>query len=105
MLGVSCGERGIKIHLAAIGINPDADNRARAVLAGWARDNTGANGGSNPRSPQAAELQKEINALSRALDTFDSKVLRTIWRFHPGRGALPVIEGHVGKPHRGRHPD
>ena len=34
-------ERGIKIHLAAIGINPDADNRARAVLVGWARDNTG----------------------------------------------------------------
>ena len=87
-------ERGIKIHLAAIGINPDADNRARAVLVGWARDNTDANGGSNGPSPHAAELQKEINELSRALDTFDSKVLRSIWRFHPGRGALPVIEGH-----------
>ena len=51
--------RGIKIHLAAIGINPDADNRARAVLAGWARDNTGANGGSNPRSPRRQSCRRK----------------------------------------------
>ena len=74
-------ERGITIHVAAIGINPDAENRARAVLAGWARDNTGANGGSNGPNHQAAELQKEINELSRALDTFDSKVLRRFGGF------------------------
>ena len=29
-------ERNIKIHVAAIGVNPDADKRARAVLDGWA---------------------------------------------------------------------
>ena len=74
-------ERGITIHVAAIGVNPDADNRARAVLAGWARDNTGANGGSNGPNPQAAELQKEVDELSRAFDTFDSKVLRRFGGF------------------------
>ena len=56
------------------------------------------------QNPHAAELQKEIDELSRALDTFDSKVLATIWRFHPGRSALPVIAGHGGKPNLGRHP-
>ena len=49
-------ERGITIHLAAIGINPDADNRARAVLAGWARDNTGTNGGSNGPKPPGGRV-------------------------------------------------
>ena len=31
-------KRGIKIHVAAIGVNPDADARAHNVLDGWARD-------------------------------------------------------------------
>ena len=52
-------ERGIKIHLTAIGINPDADNRARAVLAGWARDNTGANGGSNPEASRRQSCRRK----------------------------------------------
>ena len=73
--------RGIKIHLTAIGINPDADNRARAVLAGWARKDKSAHNGSG----QVAELQKELQELSRALDTFDSKVLRRFEGFtRPG---------------------
>ena len=91
-------ERGIKIHLTAIGINPDADNRARAVLAGWARDNTGANGGSNPRSPQATELQKEINALSRALDTFDSKVLARFGGFTRAGAHYRELKNMQAKP-------
>ena len=91
-------ERGIKIHLAAIGINPDADNRARAVLAGWAHDNTGANGGSNGRSPQAAELQKEIDALSRALDTFDSKVLRRFGGFTRAGARYRSLRGMAANP-------
>ena len=91
-------ERGIKIHLAAIGINPDADNRARAVLAGWAHDNTGANGGSNGRSPHAAELQKEINELSRALDTFDSKVLARFGGFTRAGARYRSVRGMLANP-------
>ena len=91
-------ERGIKIHVAAIGINPDADNRARAVLAGWARDNTGANGGSNGRSPHAAELQKEIDALSRALDTFDSKVLARFGGFTRAGARYRSLRGMLANP-------
>ena len=91
-------ERGIKIHLTAIGINPDADNRARAVLAGWARDNTGANGGSNGPSPQAAELQKEINELSRALDTFDSKVLARFGGFTRAGARYRSLRGMQANP-------
>ena len=91
-------ERGIKIHLTAIGINPDADNRARAVLAGWARDNTGANGGSNGPSPHAAELQKEINALSRALDTFDSNVLARFGGFTRAGARYRSLRGMLANP-------
>ena len=91
-------ERGIKIHLTAIGINPDADNRARAVLAGWAHDNTGANGGSNGPSPHAAELQKEINELSRALDTFDSKVLARFGGFTRAGARYRSLRGMVANP-------
>ena len=91
-------ERGIKIHLTAIGINPDADNRARAVLAGWARDNTGANGGSNGRNPQATELQKEINELSRALDTFDSKVLARFGGFTRAGAHYRELKNMQAKP-------
>ena len=59
MFGVSCGSRGITIHVAAIGINPDADNRARAVLAGWARDNAGANGGITAQIPRRQSCRRK----------------------------------------------
>ena len=91
-------ERGITIHVAAIGINPDADNRARAVLEGWARDNAGANGGNNGANPQAAELQKEVNALSRALDTFDSKVLRRYGGFTRAGARYRELKNMRAKP-------
>ena len=64
-------ERNIKMHVAAIGVNPDADKRARAVLEGWALEEKRVAIG----SPQEAALKKELGAISGALDTFDSKVL------------------------------
>ena len=64
-------ERNIKIHVAAIGVNPDADKRARAVLDGWAREEKRVAIG----SPQEAALKKELGEIFSALDTFDSKVL------------------------------
>ncbi len=62
-------KRGIKIHVAAIGVNPDADKRARSVLNGWARDREGVKAGSY----REEELQKELDAVSRGIDTFDSE--------------------------------
>ena len=70
-LWASMRERNIKIHVAAIGVNPDADKRARAVLEGWALEEKRVAIG----SPQEAALKKELGAISGALDTFDSKVL------------------------------
>ena len=64
-------ERNIKIHVAAIGVNPDADKRARAVLDGWALEEKRVAAG----SPQEAAFEKERDTISSALDTFDSKVL------------------------------
>ncbi len=64
-------ERGITIHVAAIGVNPAADTRGRAVLEGWAREETRVAAG----SPQEAAFEKELDEVSSALDTFDSKVL------------------------------
>ena len=62
--------RGIKIHVAAIGVKPDADKRARAVLDGWARDRDGIRAGDY----RQAELREELDALSRGIDTFDSQI-------------------------------
>ncbi len=90
--------RGITIHVAAIGINPDADNRARAVLEGWAREGTSGNGGSNGRSPRAAVLQKEVDELSRALDTFDSKVLRRYGGFTRAGARYRSLRGMLANP-------
>ena len=64
-------ERNIKVHVAAIGVNPDADKRARAVLEAWALEEKRIAIG----SPQEAAFEKELGAISSALDTFDSKVL------------------------------
>ena len=70
-LWASMRERNIKVHVAAIGVNPDADKRARAVLDGWAlEENRVAIG-----SPQEVALKKERDTISSALDTSDSKVL------------------------------
>ena len=63
--------RGITIHVAAIGVNPDADRRARTALEGWARDRKRVRAG----SPLEAELREERDRVSRALDTFDSRIL------------------------------
>ena len=62
--------RGITIHVAAIGVTPDADKRARAVLDGWARDRDGIRAGDY----REAELREELDALSRGIDTFDSRI-------------------------------
>ena len=64
-------KRNIRIHVAAIGVNPVADKRARAVLNGWAREGKRVQTG----SPYEAALKKELDELSKALDTFDSDVL------------------------------
>ena len=64
-------QRNIKIHVAAIGANPVADKRAGSVLDGWAREEKRVQTG----SPDEADLKKELDELSSALDTFDSNVL------------------------------
>ena len=64
-------EHGITIHVAAIGVNPPADTRARAVLERWAREEKRVQAG----SPQEAAFEKELDEVSGALDIFDSKVL------------------------------
>ena len=71
-------ERGIIIHVAAIGVNPDADRRARAVLEGWAREEKRVQAG----SPQEAAFEKELKEISRALDIFDSRVLTRFGGFN-----------------------
>ena len=62
--------RGITIHVTAIGVTPDADKRARAVLDGWVRDRDGIRAGDY----REAELREELDALSRGIDTFDSQI-------------------------------
>ena len=61
---------GITIHVAAIGVNPSADRRARTVLNRWAREQKRVQAG----SPREAELQKEMNVVSRALGNSNSRV-------------------------------
>ena len=57
-------KRGIQIHVAAIGVNPDADDRAHNVLDGWARDRKGIRGG----SWREEELREEYDAISRVIE-------------------------------------
>ena len=61
---------GITIPVAAIGVNAKADNRARTVLDGWARDRDGIRAGDY----REAKLREELDALSRGIDTFDSQI-------------------------------
>ena len=70
---------------------PTPTNAHAPYWNGWAREEKRVAIG----SPQEAALQKELDAISRALDTFDSKVLA---RFggHEGRAALPGVEGYSG---------
>ena len=61
---------GITIHVAAIGVNPVADRRARTVLNGWAMEQKRVQAG----SPREATLQKEMNAASGALGKNNPRV-------------------------------
>ena len=93
--------RGITIHVAAIGVTPDADKRARAVLDGWARDRDGVRAGDY----REAGLREELDALSRGIDTFDSQDLRALRGPAQHRAALARVEGHAGKTFALQHPD
>ena len=63
-------DRGITVHVAAVGVNPGADNRARAVLEGWARNRKTVRAG----SPREAELREELLRVCRALDISDFRI-------------------------------
>ena len=71
-------KRRIKIHVAAVGVNPNADDRARNVLNGWARDQEGIRGG----SWREEQLREEYAEVSRAIDHSDSKVVERYGSFH-----------------------
>ena len=91
-LWASMRERNIKIHVAAIGVNPDADKRARAVLEGWALEEKRVAIG----SPQEAALKKELGAISGAPRYLRFQGSRPLRRLHEGRAALPGVEGYSG---------
>ena len=57
-------KRGFKIHVAAVAVNPNADDRARNVLNGWAQDQKGIRGG----SWREADLREELAAVSSVVD-------------------------------------
>ena len=61
---------GMQVHVAAIALDSAAEDRARAVLNGWARDRTGIKAGSY----REAALREEFDAVSQGLDTFDSEI-------------------------------
>ena len=63
-------KHGMQVHVAAIALNSKAGNRARSVLNGWARDREGIKAGSD----REVELQKELDVVSRGIDTFNSEV-------------------------------
>ena len=71
-------KRGIQIHVAAVGVNPDADDRAHNVLDGWARDRKGIRAG----SWREEELREEFAEVSRAIDHPDPKTLERYGGFH-----------------------
>ena len=79
-------KRGIKIHVAAIGVNPDADTRARNVVNGWAQDREGVRAG----SWREAKLREEYDAVSRAVEHPDPKTLERYGGFH--RASLRYVE-------------
>ena len=63
-------KHGMQVHVAAIALHSKAGNRARSVLNGWARDREGIKAGSD----REAELQKELDVVSRGIDTFNSEI-------------------------------
>ena len=63
-------KHGMQVHVAAIALHSKAENRARSVLIGWARDREGIQAGSY----RETELQKERDTVSRGIDTFNSEV-------------------------------
>ena len=87
-------KRNIKIHVAAIGINPVADKRARAVLNGWASEGKRVQTG----SPYEADLKKELDELSSALDTFDSDVLARYGGFQKAGRRYRELKNILAKP-------
>ena len=58
-------KHGMQVHVAAIALHSKAENRARSVLNGWARDREGIKAGSY----REAELQKELDARSPGAST------------------------------------
>ena len=64
-------QRGFKIHVAGVGVNPDADDRAQNVLNGWAQDREGVRGG----SWREAKLREEFDEVSRAVRHGDSRII------------------------------
>ncbi len=70
----------------AIGVNRDADARARNVLNGWAQDREGIRAG----SWREAELREEFDDVSRAIDHGDSRILDRYGGFH--RTSLRHVE-------------
>ena len=86
--------RGVTIHVAAIGVNPDADTRARAVLKGWAREEKRVHAG----SPYEAAFEKELDELSSALDTFDSEVLARFGGFQKAGGRYRELKEMLARP-------
>ena len=77
-LWASMRERNIKIHVAAIGVNPDADKRARAVLDGWALEEKRVAIG----SPQEAAFEEGTGTQSPAPS------IHSIPRFSPASEAF-----------------
>ena len=55
---------GFKIHVAAVPLNHAADERARNVLNGWARDREGVRG----ENSREADLREELDAVSSVVD-------------------------------------
>ena len=63
-------KHGMQVHVAAIALHSKAENRARSVLNGWARDRRGIKAGSY----REAELQNELDTVSRGIDTFNFEI-------------------------------
>ena len=75
-------------------VNPDADTRARAVLEGWAREETRVQAG----SPYEAAFERELDEISSALDTSDSEVLARFGGFQKAGLRYRELTGMLAKP-------
>ena len=87
-------KRGFKIHVAAVAINPDADERARNVLDEWARDREGVRAG----SWREEELREEYTAVSRAIEHPDPKTLERYGGFHQASRRYIELKDLLSKP-------